>query len=176
MIVTLKAVCLLNMNFFPQLCYTSGLLWTTQVCLRLLGLKIHLLLYSLASADIFQASPNLAAVGVAMWLSQCCLSAGALSSIWAKNLSRAWFPLAFPICTWMDWTVRKEEPAKRRSLGAWMTVRREPIPKPNWIPNPKLDCAARQKQTWESSHWKCGAIYYSIEPTLTITAGSKQKS
>ena len=124
------------MNFFPQLCYTSGLWWTTQVCLRLLGLKIHLLLYSLASADIFQASPNLVAVGVAVWLSQCCLSARALSSIWAINLSRTWFPLTFPICTRMDWTVRKEEPAKRRSLGAWMTVRREPIPKPQRISLP----------------------------------------
>ena len=60
-------------------------------------------------------------------------SARVLCSLWAINLSHTWFPLAFPICTRMDWTVRKEEPAKRRSLGAWMAVRRQSTPKPHWI-------------------------------------------
>lgn len=57
-----------------------------------------------------------------------------------------------------------------RSLGAWMTVRRQPIPKPYWLH------AVTETNLGESSHWKVWGYLLQHRAYLTITAGSKQKS
>lgn len=69
----------------------------------------------------FPDLPNFLAVGMTMWLS---------SGQWHKSrgtvcytgASPAWSSLSFAVCTWMDWALRKVEPAEGRSLVTWMTA------------------------------------------------------
>lgn len=110
----LKAICIFNMNFF-QVCYTSSPFWTTWVWQRLLGLNIGVFLFSWHTV----AFPDLPTSLQWVWPCDWVLANG----IWAKEAcatsspSHAWSSLSLSVWTWMDWALRKEEPAEGR---AWV--------------------------------------------------------
>lgn len=110
----LKAICILNMNFF-QVCYTSSPFWTTWVWQRLLGLNIGVFLFSWHTVA-FSRSPPLP-----------CSGYGHVTEFWPMGYEqkrRVLHPVppmlglpSLSVWTWMDWALRKVEPAEGR---AWV--------------------------------------------------------
>lgn len=120
-IILLKALCILNMNFF------SSPFWATRVWQRLLWLNIGVLL--LAHGGIFQISLHFFVVGVTMGLSSGQWHMSERNVCYIQALPCLVLPLCF--CLNLNGLSLEEGgTSRRKGLRAYMNAWRESTPHP----------------------------------------------